>query len=200
MTPNAATENSAFDLKYSSQVMCRVVGTKGLSTSNPICQSFATRLSLITVVLATALLYTSAAVTDDQNTAESHSDKGLQLVQAGDLAGAESELRIAVALEPNNPEFLSNLGTVLAMGKNLEESTKVFKRALKLDPTNQWLWRNNIQRLDFEQVRDTLLTVAGKLDLTMGGQPFSLSASGSMGKGGGYGMPDLGNLKQVLME
>ncbi len=116
--------------------MCRVVGTKGLSTSNPICQSFARRLSLITVVLATALLYTSAAATNDQNTAESHSDKGLQLVQAGDLAGAESELRIAVALAPNNPEFLSNLGTVLAIDKNLEESTKVFKRALKLDPAN----------------------------------------------------------------
>src|SRR5256885_1068527 len=99
--------------------MCRVVGTKGLSASHPFCESFASRLSLITVLLGTALLYTSAAATNGQNIAEWHSDKGLQLVQAGDLAGAESELRIAVALAPNNPELLSNLGTVLAMGKNL---------------------------------------------------------------------------------
>ena len=40
-----------------------------------------------------------------------------------------------------------------------------------------------MQRLDFEQVRDSLLTLGGKLDLTMGGVPFSLAAAGAGGKG-----------------
>ena len=45
------------------------------------------------------------------------------------------------------------------------------------DPTNQWLWRMNIQRLDFEVIRDSLLSYSGKLDLTMGGQPVNIGES-----------------------
>src|SRR5215471_7401028 len=72
-----------------------------------------------------------------QNTdAEAREDRGLELARAGDLAGAESQLRAAVALAPNDAEFLSNSATVLAMEKKLEDSTKFFQRALKLDPGN----------------------------------------------------------------
>ena len=54
--------------------------------------------------------------------ARSYADRGLELAQSGDLASAESELRQAVKLEPNNPEFLSTLGTLLAMEKKLVEA------------------------------------------------------------------------------
>ena len=37
------------------------------------------------------------------------------------------------------------------------------------DPTNRWLWRANIRRLDAEQIRDSMLLVAGKLDAKSGG-------------------------------
>jgi hypothetical protein len=37
------------------------------------------------------------------------------------------------------------------------------------DSENRYLWRMNRQRLDAESVRDTVLSVSGKLDLTMGG-------------------------------
>jgi hypothetical protein len=33
-------------------------------------------------------------------------------------------------------------------------------------------WRANRQRLDIEAMRDSILSVSGKLDLTMGGPPF----------------------------
>ena len=39
----------------------------------------------------------------------------------------------------------------------------------KLDAENRLLWRMNMTRLDAEAVRDSVLSVAGKLDLTMGG-------------------------------
>jgi hypothetical protein len=39
----------------------------------------------------------------------------------------------------------------------------------KLDAENRLLWRMNMTRLDAESVRDSVLSVAGKLDLTMGG-------------------------------
>jgi hypothetical protein len=45
------------------------------------------------------------------------------------------------------------------------------------DATNQWLWRYNIRRLDFEEIRDTVLTVSGQLDPKMGGQPVPVVAT-----------------------
>ncbi|HEV8715364.1 MAG TPA: DUF1553 domain-containing protein [Candidatus Binatia bacterium] len=40
-----------------------------------------------------------------------------------------------------------------------------------LDAENQFLWRMNRRQLDAEAVRDSVLQVTGKLDLTMGGPP-----------------------------
>src|SRR5262249_15159488 len=41
--------------------------------------------------------------------------------------------------------------------------------AAKADPDNRYLWRANPRRMEGEAVRDSLLAVAGQLDLTMGG-------------------------------
>jgi cytochrome c553 len=41
----------------------------------------------------------------------------------------------------------------------------------KLDPGNALFWRQNLQRLDFESMRDTLLALGGKLDLADRGGP-----------------------------
>ncbi|MFO0816921.1 MAG: PSD1 and planctomycete cytochrome C domain-containing protein [Pirellulales bacterium] len=45
------------------------------------------------------------------------------------------------------------------------------RRQLESDPGNSLLWRANRRRLDLEQMRDTLLAVAGELDLSMYGRP-----------------------------
>ena len=45
-------------------------------------------------------------------------------------------------------------------------------RALAVDSDNRWLWRMSRRQLDAEAVRDTLLAVAGRLDLQMGGPSF----------------------------
>jgi len=66
--------------------------------------------------------------------AQSHADIGIQFARAGDLVRAADELRKAVVLAPKNAEFLSTLGTVLAMDKKLEESTTTFRQALQLTP------------------------------------------------------------------
>jgi len=53
-----------------------------------------------------------------------------------------------------------------------------------VDPENRLLWRANRRRLDFEQMRDSLLAVAGRLDASLDGrsvdiwqQPFSTRRS-----------------------
>jgi hypothetical protein len=51
----------------------------------------------------------------------------------------------------------------------LESSAKEDKNA-KIDPDNRYLWRMNQQRMEAEVVRDSLLSISGQLDTTMGGQ------------------------------
>ncbi len=43
--------------------------------------------------------------------------------------------------------------------------------ALALDPVNRWLWRMPRRRLEAEALRDAMMTVAGTLDRTVGGEP-----------------------------
>ena len=45
----------------------------------------------------------------------------------------------------------------------------------KSDPENRYLWRMNEQRMEAEVVRDSLLSIAGQLDTTMGGQEIDAS-------------------------
>ncbi len=47
----------------------------------------------------------------------------------------------------------------------------------KKDPSNRLLWKQNLQRLDFEGLRDTLLVVGGKLDQTLGGRPIDVTSA-----------------------
>lgn len=46
--------------------------------------------------------------------------------------------------------------------------------ATKVDPENRLWWRMNRVRLEWEPLRDSLLTVAGRLDTTEGGRPVDL--------------------------
>jgi Flp pilus assembly protein TadD len=51
----------------------------------------------------------SAAPGRSSQQAQDHADEGMQLVQGGDLNGAEAELRRAVELDPDNSVYLLNL-------------------------------------------------------------------------------------------
>lgn len=44
------------------------------------------------------------------------------------------------------------------------------QNALKLDPDNNLLWRQNLRRMEAEAIRDSVLFVSGRLDTTMGGR------------------------------
>jgi hypothetical protein len=62
------------------------------------------------------------------------------------------------------------------------------------DPENRLLWKMNRRRLDFEAQRDTLLAVAGGLDLKMGGVPVELTNSPFSPRRTVYGFIDRQNL------
>ena len=46
------------------------------------------------------------------------------------------------------------------------------------DPYNRLLWRSNLRRLDLEQMHDSILAIAGRLDPTIGGKSVRLSSEG----------------------
>jgi hypothetical protein len=62
-----------------------------------------------------------------------------------------------------------------------------------VDPDNRLYWRSNRRRLDFEAMRDALLCVSGKLDLTMGGPAIDITRS-SANRRTIYGFIDRQNL------
>ena len=53
-------------------------------------------------------------------------------------------------------------------------------KAAKADPANQWLWRQNRERLDFEAMRDTLLAISGRIDLAPGGRAVDITEAGAV--------------------
>ncbi len=77
---------------------------------------------------------------------------------------------------------LKKLNKFIVMSSAYQQDSRPTEASMAVDPTNQWLWRFNVQRLDFEQVRDTLLTVGAQLETeSIGGRPFQLSGDSSLG-------------------
>ena len=50
-------------------------------------------------------------------------------------------------------------------------SSQFDERNARIDATNRYFWRMNRQRMDAEQLRDSILEVSGALNLKMGGRP-----------------------------
>ena len=85
---------------------------------------------------------------------------------------------------PSHPELLDYLAStfrdqgggsikqlhkVILMSSTYRQSSDYNAANAQMDSENRYLWRMNRQRLDAEAVRDSVLAISGKLDLTMGG-------------------------------
>ena len=95
---------------------------------------------------------------------------------------------------PTNPDLLDwlaaqfvesgwsikQLQRTLVLSSTYQETSAPNAAAAAQDPTNQLLWRPNLRRLDFEEVYDSLLAIAGTLDPSVGGKSI-MPASDSFG-------------------
>jgi hypothetical protein len=70
---------------------------------------------------------------------------------------------------------LKKLHRRVMLSSAYQQSSENNAQAARIDPNNQLLWKMNRRRLDFEAMRDTLLAVAGQMDLTAGGRPLDLT-------------------------
>jgi hypothetical protein len=113
---------------------------------------------------------------------------GAGLVRTTDNFGTTGET-------PSHPELLDDLAVrfmedgwsikglvrriVLSRGYRLAALDDPRSRAV--DPENRLLWRGNRRRLDAECIRDTILTVSGRLRLDMGGPTFPADLNADYG-------------------
>jgi hypothetical protein len=71
---------------------------------------------------------------------------------------------------------LKSLHKLIVLSETYRQSSTVApavnERALSVDSSNAFLWRQNRRRLEAESIRDSILLTAGKLDFTMGGPSF----------------------------
>jgi hypothetical protein len=89
---------------------------------------------------------------------------------------------------PTHPELLDWLAVELRDGGQslkalhrrivtsaaYRQSSRDDTASARLDADNRWLWRMNRQRLDAEELRDSVLAVSGDLDTAMGGPGFEV--------------------------
>lgn len=105
------------------------------------------------------------------------------------IVASESDFGVQ-ASQPSHPELLDWLaGWFMENGWSIKKlhrlilTSETWRQApahpnavagAAVDPENRLLWRQNRQRLDFEQMRDSMLAIAGNLDPQLFGRPVPL--------------------------
>ncbi len=95
-----------------------------------------------------------------------------------------------MASPPTHPELLDwlavrfvasgwsikQLQRTIVLSSTYQQSSEANPAAISLDASNRLLWRANLRRLDFEELYDSLLAIAGTLDRTVGGKSIPASS------------------------
>jgi hypothetical protein len=70
---------------------------------------------------------------------------------------------------------VKKLHKVILLSASWQQSSRNNPQFAEKDPFNRLLWRANVRRLEFEPLRDSVLSIGGGLDLAVGGHPVDLS-------------------------
>jgi len=114
---------------------------------------------------------------------------------------------------PNHPELLDYLASrfveegwsikkmhrLIMLSSAYQQSSANNPRFAQTDPNNRLLWRANIQRLEFEALRDSLLAIGGNLDTNMYGRPVDIESEPYATRRTIYGLVDRSDVADVLV-
>ncbi len=112
---------------------------------------------------------------------------------------------------PSHPEMLDWLATwfmdngwsikklhkLIMMSSVYQLTSEEDPKKGQADPPNKLLYRYNVRRLGFEAMRDTLLFIGGKIDLSVGGKPVNLMDDPFPVRRTVYGMVDRRSLQSI---
>ena len=115
---------------------------------------------------------------------------------------------------PTHPELLDWLATrfmadgwsvkklhkVILLSATWQQSSRNNPQFAEKDPFNRMLWRANVRRLEFEPLRDSVLSLGGRLVQTLGGHPVDLSEGTSVPQGRGRGRGALNGENRLSTE
>jgi hypothetical protein len=118
------------------------------------------------------------------------------------------------AAPPSNPELLDYLSLrfmqdgwsvkklqrLIMLSSAYQESSAGNPRYTETDPDNKLQWRYNLRQLDFEEMHDSILAIAGTLDLTMGGRPVPIGSEGFATRRAVYAFIDRRNPAEILTQ
>ena len=74
-------------------------------------------------------------------------------------------------VDGNGAWSIKKMHRLIMLSNTYRQTAEAAPKTLKVDPENRLVGRMNRRRLDFEQMRDALLSVGGALDATLFGQP-----------------------------
>jgi hypothetical protein len=94
---------------------------------------------------------------------------------------------------------LKKMHRLIMLSSVYQESSANSPRFAQVDPDNRLLWRANIRRLEFEELRDSLLAIGGDLDSTMYGRPVEIEKEPYSTRRTIYGLVDRADLADVLV-
>ncbi len=114
---------------------------------------------------------------------------------------------------PSHPELLDYLASrfveggwsikkihrLIMLSSVYQQSSQDNPRYAQVDPFNRLLWRANIQRLEFESLRDSLLAIGGALNETMYGRPVDLERNLDSTRRTIYGVVDRSDLLDAFV-
>jgi len=119
-----------------------------------------------------------------------------------------------MAESPSHPELLEYLANsfvengwslkklhrLIMLSRVYQESSHILEGSdyAERDPFNRLLWRANVRRLDFESIRDSLLSISGQLDPAIGGKPVNVTEEPYSYRRSVYGYVDRGNLPELM--
>ncbi len=82
----------------------------------------------------------------------------------------------------------------IVLSRTYQQASRDRESCAAVDADNRLLWRAHRRRLDFESMRDTLLSVAGRLDRRLFGRPVDIAADPKNRRRTIYGLVDRQNL------
>ena len=92
---------------------------------------------------------------------------------------------------------LKKLHKLILLSRAYQQGSDDVQEARKTDSENRLVWRMNRRRLDFEAMRDTLLTAGGELDATIGGRSVDITRPPFSRRRAVYAMVDRSNLPSL---
>ncbi|MBA4190625.1 MAG: hypothetical protein C0467_21780 [Planctomycetaceae bacterium] len=82
------------------------------------------------------------------------------------------ELLDFLASELRDHQSLKKLHKLIVTSSTYKQGSSSNEANARIDGDNRYIWRQNRRKLEAEAIRDSILSVAGKLNLTMGGPSF----------------------------